>query len=138
MKENDKEESDNSSINNLIDNSTNNNIDNKNKNKEYTPFNLFNNNLTTLRTESQSSFDKAIINKIKKEENELKIQIELKERKKLLKKVIRATRKDYIFFFFLLISSSFNYNYLFLPFIAISMLYLLCIEKFNKLSMRWK
>ena len=138
MKENNIEESDNSSIHNLIDNSINNNLENNNKNLQYKPFNIFNNNVTNLRTESQSSFDKAIINKIKKEENELKIQMELKERKKLLKKITWATRKDYIFFFFLLIASSFNYNYLFLPFIAISMLYLLCIENFNKLSMRWK
>ena len=93
---------------------------------------------TSTISENETTFDKQIIKKIEKEEKEMRIQMKLKEKKKFLKKLTSASRKDYIVFFFLLISSSFNYNYFFLPFIAISMLYLLCIENLNFRALRLK
>ena len=129
MKENytEDEESDSSSNNNLINlfSKKNSEINNeKDKN--------------TLRNDSEISFDKAILNKVQKEEKELQAQMMLKERQKILKKLSESRRKDYIVFFIILISSSFNFNYFFLPFIIIGMLYLLCLENLNWKPLRLK
>ena len=130
MKENDKEdeESENSSSHNLINlfSKTDSNIKNeKTQNKN-------------IGQDTETSFDKIILKKVQKEEKELKMQIQLKERQKLLKKLSSCIRKDYIVFFFILLSSSFNYNYFFLPFIVIGMMYLFCIENLNWKPLRLK
>ena len=129
MKENDNEDESSSSNNSLL------NVLKKNDDENSDNILI---RKTSTTSETETTFDKQIIKKVEKEEKELRIQMKLKEKKKFLKKLTTASRKDYLVFFFLLISSSFNYNYFFLPFIAISMLYLLCIENLNYRALRLK
>ena len=78
------------------------------------------------------------LDKGRKEEEQERLKMEVKLKKKLLYKVNRAIIKDYIQFFFLLLSSSLNFNYLFLPFIFIGVIYLTCIGNFKFRLMRLK
>ena len=136
MKENDKEEeeSDNSSNKMLFEKTkTSRNILNR---RNFKTIKRIKN--SSLNNESELSFDKMLLKKIHKEEKELKIQMQLKERNKLIKQLYTSSTKDYIVFFIYLISSSFNYNYSFLPFIGIGMIYLLCIENLNRRIMKLK
>ncbi len=64
--------------------------------------------------------------------------MESKERHKLIKQLNTSSSKDYIIFFIYLISPAFNFNYSFLPFIGISMIYLFCLENLNKRPMKLK
>jgi hypothetical protein len=136
MKENDKEEekSDNSSNKMLFEKTkTSNKFLNR---RNFKTIKKIKN--SSLNNDSELSFDKMLLKKIHKEEKELKIQMQLKERNKLIKQLYTASSKDYIVFFIYLISSSFNYNYSFLPFIGIGMIYLLCIENLNRRIMKLK
>ena len=90
------------------------------------------------KRESLISFDRILNNKLKREEEQERIKMEVKAKKKLIKKVNQAIRKDYIIFFFLFLSSSLNFNYFFLPFIFIGGIYLSCIGNFKYRPMRLK
>ena len=90
------------------------------------------------KRETELSFERILNNKIKKQEEEERIKMEVKSKKKLLKRVNTAIRKDYLIFFFLFLSSSLNFNYLSLPFIIIGLLYLSCIGNFKFRAMRFK
>lgn len=139
MKEKDiEEESHNSFSKDVIEKYRKSTTEKISKNTENKNKNLNQNQISSIRKETTASFDKILLRKIKKEEKELKEQMQLRQRQKLLKKLDNSTTKDYIFFFFLLISSSFNYNYLFLPFIVIAMIYLMCIENLNWRQMKIK
>ena len=81
---------------------------------------------------SQTSFDRALLYKIRKEEEEENLRKLQKERERLLGQVNSLQRKDYTVFFFLLFSSSFNYNYLFLPLVFIALIYFLALEKLSR------
>ena len=96
------------------------------------------NKTTFQKRESTASFERILNNKIKKQEEEERIKMEIKSKKKLLKKVNQAIRKDYLVFFFMFLSSSLNFNYLFLPFIFIGAIYLSCIGNFRFRPMRLK
>ena len=96
------------------------------------------NKATFQKRESAASFERILNNKIKKQEEEERIKMEIKSKKKLLKKVNKAIRKDYLVFFFLFLSSSLNFNYLFMPFIFIGAVYLSCIGNFKFRPMRLK
>ena len=93
---------------------------------------------TYQKRESDYSFERILNNKVKKAEEEEKLNMEVKLKKKLLKRVNTSIRKDYLIFFFLFLSSSFNCNYLFLPFIFVGTLYLSCIGNFKFRLMRLK
>ena len=80
------------------------------------------------KRESDPSFERLLNDKYRKEQEEEKIKMEVKSKKNLLKKINKSIRKDYFLLFFLFLSSSFNFNYLFLPFIVIGGIYLTCIE----------
>ena len=84
------------------------------------------------------SFERILNDKVRKEEEQERLKMEVKLKKKLLYKVNRAIIKDYIQFFFLLLSSSLNFNYLFLPFVFIGVIYLTCIGNFKFRLMRLK
>ena len=112
--------------------------------KNFTKRNLDLRAVTTLyrsknsSTNFETSFDKILLKRLHKEETELKIQMELKERHKLIKQLNTSSSKDYIIFFIYLISPAFNFNYSFLSFIGISMIYLFCLENLNKGPMKLK
>ena len=93
---------------------------------------------TYQKRESDYSFERILNNKVKKAEEEEKLNMEVKLKKKLLKRVNTSIRKDYLIFFFLFLSSSFNCNYLFLPFIFVGTFYLSCIGNFKFRLMRLK
>ena len=81
--------------------------------------------------ETQTSFDKALIKKIKKEEEEKLLKKQLKENQKIRNQINSLTRKDYIVFFLILTSTGLNYNILFLPFVLISIIYFWIIGKIS-------
>ena len=93
---------------------------------------------TFIKGENESTFEKILNDKLKREEENDKINMEVKLRKKLLKKLNTYIIKDYLLFFFLFLSSSFNFNFLFLPFIFIGAIYLTCIGSFRFKQMRLK
>ena len=84
----------------------------------------------TIR-ESQTSFDKALLNKVKNEEEELNLKKKMKENEKILGQIKSVTRKDYIVFFVILVSIGLNYNILFLPFVFICIIYFLAVGKIS-------
>ena len=90
------------------------------------------------KRESDPSFERLLNDKYRKEQEEEKIKMEVKSKKNLLKKINKSIRKDYFLLFFLFLSSSFNFNYLFLPFIVIGGIYLTCIGNFKFRPMRLK
>ena len=98
----------------------------------------YQNKTTYKKRESEYTFDRILNNKIKQQEEEERLKMEVKMKTKLLKKVNTAIRKDYLVFFFLFLSSSLNFNYLYLPFIFIGTLYLSCIGNFKFRPMRLK
>ena len=91
-----------------------------------------------FRRESQTSFTKALLNKVKKEEEEEFLKKRMKEKQKLINRVKSLFRKDYIVFFFILISCGLNYNYLFLPFVFISLIYFFAIEQLSFKLLKFK
>ena len=93
---------------------------------------------SSLRRDSQTSFTKALISKVQKEEEEEFLKKRMKERQKLISKVKSFSRKDYIVFFFILISCGLNFNYLFLPFVLISVIYFFAIESLSFKLMKLK
>ena len=137
MKENNKDDETNSSKNLLEKISNKDTI----KSDIYIELEDKNHTLTqnsSLRRDSQTSFTKALINKVQKEEEEEFLKKRMKERQKLISKVKSFSRKDYIVFFFILISCGLNYNYLFLPFVFISVLYFFAIESLSFKLMKLK
>ena len=86
---------------------------------------------SSLRNDSQTSFTKALLSKVQKEEEEEFLKLKMKETQKLLNLIKSLYRKDYIVFFFVLISCGLNYNYLFLPFVLICIIYYFAIEKLS-------
>ena len=93
---------------------------------------------SSLRNDSQTSFTKALLNKVQKEEEEEFLKMKMKESQKLLNLIKLLSRKDYIVFFFVLISCGLNYNYLFLPFVLICITYYFAIEKLSTKMMKLK
>ena len=93
---------------------------------------------TSSQRNSQTSFDRALLYKIRKEEEEENLRKIQKEREKLLGQVNSLLRKDYIVFFFLLFSSAFNFNYLFLPTVGIAIIYFPALEKLSRGYMKLK
>ena len=91
----------------------------------------FQNKTTYKKGESNAPFERILNNKLELEEKEKKLRMEIKQKKKLIRKVNKSIRKDYILFFFLFLSSSFNFNYLFLPYIFLGTIYLSCLGNFN-------
>ena len=85
----------------------------------------------SLRNDSQTSFTKALLSKVQKEEEEEFLKMKMKESQKLLNLIKSLSRKDYIVFFFVLTSCGLNYNYLFLPFVLICIIYYFAIEKLS-------
>ena len=88
------------------------------------------NKISSIR-ESQTSFDKALINKVRNEEEELYLKKKMKENQRILGQIGAVSRKDYIVFFVILISIGLNYNILFFPFVFICIIYYLVIEKIS-------
>ena len=84
------------------------------------------------------TFERILNDKARKQEEKERIKMEIKSKKKLIHKINRAIAKDYIQFFFLLFTSSLNFNYLFLPFSLIGVIYLPLIGSFKFRLMRLK
>ena len=101
-----------------------------NTNKSGTSIELEDKN-SLLKRESETSFNKALLNKVQKEEEEKMIKRKLKEARKILKQLTSLSRKDYLVFFSILISCGLNYNPLLLPFLIISLIY---FSKFFKVK----
>ena len=75
---------------------------------------------------------------IEKEEEEQRQALKMKAEKKLYDKISKYITKDYLMFFFMLLAPSFNYNYLFLPYLFIGMLYLPIVGDLTFWKMRLK
>ena len=124
MRENDKEEEFNSSSKNFM--KTLSRID-TNRSEKYIELEDRNPRKTRLpssiKRDSQTSFDRALLYKVRKEEEEENLKKRIKEQHKIISQVRALYRKDYIVFFFILISSAFNFNYLFLPFVIFALIY---------------
>ena len=124
MRENDKEEEFNSSSKNFM--KTLSRID-TNRSEQYIELEDRNPRKTRLpssiKRDSQTSFDRALLYKVRKEEEEENLKKRIKEQHKIISQVRALYRKDYIVFFFILISSAFNFNYLFLPFVIFALIY---------------
>ena len=127
MRENDKEEEFNSSSKNFM--KTLSRID-TNRSEKYIELEDRNPRKTRLpssiKRDSQTSFDRALLYKVRKEQH------------KIISQVRALYRKDYIVFFFILISSAFNFNYLFLPFVIFALIYFFLIEKLSFKAMKLK
>ena len=74
------------------------------------------NKISSIR-DSQTSFDKALYNKVRNEEEELYLKKKKKENQRILGQIGSVSRKDYIVFFVILISTGLNYNILFFSFV---------------------
>ena len=139
MRENDKEEEFNSSSKNFM--KTLSRID-TNRSEKYIELEDRNPRKTRLpssiKRDSQTSFDRALLYKVRKEEEEENLKKRIKEQHKIISQVRALYRKDYIVFFFILISSAFNFNYLFLPFVIFALIYFFLIEKLSFKAMKLK
>ena len=93
---------------------------------------------SSLRRESQTSFTKALLNKVQKEEEEVFMKNLMKETQKLKSQIKSLLRKDYIVFFLILYSCGLNFNFLFLPFVSVSMIYYPAIELLSPKLMKLK
>ena len=100
--------------------------------------NPYDNSPIFKKRESEASFERLLNDKLRKEQDEEKLKHEVKLKKNLIRKLNISIIKDYFLFFILFLSSSFNFNYLFLPFILIGTLYLTCIGNFKYKPMRLK
>ena len=91
----------------------------------------FQNKTAYKKRESTAAFERILNNKLKLEEKEQALKMEIKQKKKLVNKINSSIRKDYMLFFFLFLSSSFNFNYFFLLYIFLGTIYLSCLGNFN-------
>ena len=91
-----------------------------------------------IRRETQSSFTKALLNKVHREEEEEFIKQKMKETQRLLNQIKSLSRKDYVVFFFILLACGLNSNYLFLPFVLISIIYYFAIENLSFKALKLK
>ena len=69
----------------------------------------------TSRSDTQSSFNKALLDKVRKEEQENNLRKIIKERERIISQMHSITGKDYIVFFVIMASTGLNFNYLYLP-----------------------
>ena len=106
---------------------------------------LLPNTLTTKKakfayteTKGETAFDNELKLKIKKEEEEKKEKIRKKAEKKSSEKLSKYTDKDYMMFFLLVLSPAFNYNYFYLPYLFIGMLYLFILGDLSRCKMKLK
>ena len=81
--------------------------------------------------ESEISFTKELLNKVKKEEEEQNMKEMKKKSQKLINQIKSLSRKDYIVFFLILLSCGLNYNYFFLPLILLCIIYYFAIESLS-------
>ena len=81
--------------------------------------------------DSETSFTKQLLKKVKIEEEEQNMKKMMKKTQKLINQIKSLSRKDYIVFFLILLSCGLNYNYLFLPLILICIIYYCAIESIS-------
>ena len=81
--------------------------------------------------DSETSFTKQLLKKVKIEEEEENMKKMMKKTQKLINQIKSLSRKDYIVFFLILLSCGLNYNYLFLPLILLSIIYYFALESIS-------
>ena len=85
----------------------------------------------SIRKDSQTSFDRALMNEVREEEQENYLKKKIKERERIKSQLNSMITKDYIVFFVIMVSTGLNFNYLYLPIVLISIIYFILIEKIS-------
>ena len=93
---------------------------------------------STSNRDTETSFTKALLKKVKIEEEEENMKKLMKKTQKLISQIKSLSRKDFIVFFFILVSCGLNYNYSFLPFVLISIIYYFAIESISSRVLKLK